>query len=105
MGTVINLIAVIVAIAGVLAALGHAGYLAMLNNAAGKRAGGAPIAQYVKSRLPVAGGTTAAAFLAWLITSADNIPMDIFAMILAAGSGAVATKSLQSTQAKYRSGG
>jgi hypothetical protein len=100
----INLIAVVIALASLLAALGHAGYLAMLNNAAGKRAGGAPIAQYVKTRWPVAAGTTGASLLAWLLTS-GNFTLDILAIIVAVGSGAVATKSLQSTQAKYRSGG
>lgn len=45
MDWLVNLIAVIVALASVLAALGHVGYLALLNNAAGKRAGGAPVAQ------------------------------------------------------------
>ncbi|MGH2604811.1 MAG: hypothetical protein ACRDJ9_36135 [Dehalococcoidia bacterium] len=105
MGTIVNVIAVVVAIAGVLAALGHVGYLTMLSSAAGKRAGGAPIAQYVRSRWLVAGGTTAAALLAWLLTASDAIPVDILAIMLAAGSGAVATKALQSTQARYRSGG
>ncbi|MFD8497951.1 hypothetical protein [Amycolatopsis sp. NPDC059657] len=100
----INLIAILVAIAGVLATLGHLGYLAMLNNAANKRAGGAPIAQYVKSRWAIAGGTTAVSLVAWLFT-AGGTGMDILAIILAAGSGAVATKSLQSTQSRYRSGG
>ncbi|OZM74954.1 hypothetical protein CFN78_01770 [Amycolatopsis antarctica] len=105
MDFIVNLIAVVVAIASVLAAVGHAGYLAMLNSAATKRAGGSPIAQYVRGRWAVAGGTTAVSLLAWLITSADSIPMDIVAVMLAAGSGAVAVKSLQSTQSKYRSGG
>ncbi|WP_205669069.1 hypothetical protein [Amycolatopsis suaedae] len=105
MGTIINLIAVIVAIASVLAALGHAGYLALLNKAANTRAGGSPVAEYVRSRWAVAGGTTAASLLAWLITASDAVPMDILAILLAAGSGAVATKALQSTQQKYRSGG
>jgi len=105
MESIVNLIAIVVAIASVLAALGHAGYLAMLNSAATKRAGGSPISQYVRSRWAVAGGTTAVSLLAWMITSADSVGFDIFSMILAAGSGAVAVKSLQSTQAKYRSGG
>ncbi|HEY3711641.1 MAG TPA: hypothetical protein VGL64_19850 [Amycolatopsis sp.] len=100
----INVIAVIIAIASVLAALGHVGYLALLNNAAGKRAGGAPVAQYVRSRWAVAGGTTAASLLAWLLTSGGPT-LDILAIIIAAGSGVVAMKSLQSTQTKYRSGG
>ncbi|WP_328606295.1 hypothetical protein OG943_41210 [Amycolatopsis sp. NBC_00345] len=100
----INVIAIIIAIASVLAALGHVGYLALLNNAAGKRAGGAPVAQYVRSRWAVAGGTTAASLLAWLFTSGGT-GLDIIAIIVAVGSGAVAMKSLQSTQTKYRSGG
>lgn len=103
-GDMINLIAILVAIASVLAALGHVGYLALLNNAANKRAGGAPVAEYVRSRWPIAGGTTAAALLAWLFTSGST-GMDILAIILAAGSGIVSVKALRSTQAKYRSGG
>ncbi|MDT8909636.1 hypothetical protein [Amycolatopsis sp. PS_44_ISF1] len=100
----INVIAVIIAIASVLAALGHLGYLALLNNAAGKRAGGAPVAQYVRSRWAIAGGTTAASLLAWLFTSGGTF-LDILGIVIAVGSGAVAMKSLQSTQEKYRSGG
>ena len=100
----LNFIAVVIAIASVLAALGHVGYLALLNNAANKRAGGAPIAEYVRSRWAIAGGTTAVSLLAWLCT-AGGPGLDVLAIILAAGSGAVATKALQSTQAKYRSGG
>ena len=80
MDWLVNLIAVIVALASVLAALGHVGYLALLNNAAGKRAGGAPVAQYVKSRWAVAGGTTAASLFAWLLT-AGGPTLDVFAII------------------------
>lgn len=105
MGTIINLIAVIVAIVGLLAALGHAGYLALLSNAAGKRAGGAPIAQYVRSRWAIAGGTTGVALLALLLTTASSVPVDVIAALLAVGSGGVAVKALQSTQQRYRSGG
>ena len=100
----VNLIAVIVALASVLAALGHVGYLAMLNNAAGKRAGGTPVAQYVRSRWAVAGGTTAASLFAWLLTAGVST-LDIVAILVAAGSGVVATKALQSTRDRYRTGG
>ena len=101
----LNLIAVIIAIAGVLGTLVHDGYLAMLYSAANKRAGGTPIAQYVRSRFPIAGVTTAGALLAWLFTSGDAAAMDILGILLAVGSGGVAVKALQSTQQRYRTGG
>jgi membrane protease YdiL (CAAX protease family) len=104
MDTLVNVIAVVIAIASVLAALAHVGYLAMLGSAANKRAGGGPIAQYVRSRWAVAGGAAGASLLAWLLTNGGT-GLDIAAIILAVGSGAVATKALQSTQARYRSGG
>ncbi|MBB3662051.1 MULTISPECIES: hypothetical protein [Prauserella salsuginis group] len=103
METIINLIAVVAALASVLAALGHTGYLALLNSAATKRAGGGPIADYVRSRWPVAGGTTVASLLALLFTAGGPF-LDVVAILVAVGSGAVATKALQSTRTKYRSG-
>ncbi|HEU5471578.1 MAG TPA: hypothetical protein VFV67_13070 [Actinophytocola sp.] len=100
----LNLIAIIIAIAAVVAALAHVGYLTLLNSAANKRAGGAPIAQWVRSRLPVAGITTAAALVAWLLTNGGGFA-DTVAILLGAGSGLTATKALQSTQQRYRTGG
>lgn len=96
-----NLIAIILAIAAVIAALAHDGYLAMLASAAKKRAGGEPVAQWVRSRLPLAGITTGAALVAWLLTNGGGFA-DTLAILLAAGSGVTATKALQSTQQRYR---
>ena len=105
MGSIVNIIAVVIAIVSVLAALGHGAYLAMLNSAANKRADGAPVAKYVQSRWSIVAGTTAVAFVAWLMTSADSIPIDVLAILVAGTSGVVATRALRSTQERYRIGG
>jgi|SRR5829696_6053927 len=104
MGAVLHLVAVVIALVGLVAALAHDGYLAMLGSAARKRAGGGPIAQYVRSRYVVAGVTTGVALLALLLTSGGAFS-DVLAMIAGGGSGLIAYQALQTTRQRYRSGG
>lgn len=101
---VLNLIAVLAALAGLLAALAHGGYLAMLGSAANRRAGGEPVHQYVRGRMPVAGVTLAVALFALLLTTGGPVA-DILAILAGAGSGVVGYQALQGTRTRYRSGG
>ncbi len=101
---VLNLIAVLAALAGFLAAAAHGGYLAMLGSAASRRAGGEPVGDYVRSRAPVAVVTLGVALLALLLTR-GGAGADVLAILAGAGSGVVGYQALQSTRTRYRSGG
>ncbi|HET9118828.1 MAG TPA: hypothetical protein VFN75_12250 [Pseudonocardiaceae bacterium] len=101
---VLNVIAVLAALAGLLAAAAHGGYLAMLGSAANRRAGGDPISQYVRTRVPVAGVTLAVALLALLLSTGGPVA-DILAILAGTGSGVISYQALQSTRTRYRSGG
>jgi hypothetical protein len=101
---VLNVIAVLAALAGLLAAAAHGGYLAMLGSAANRRAGGDPISQYVRGRVPVAGVTLAVALLA-LLLSTGGTGADILAILAGAGSGVISYQALQTSRTRYRSGG
>src|SRR3954467_776222 len=98
----LDLIALIVVIVALVGALAHVGYLAMLNSAARRRAGGGPVTNYVTSRWPVAGVTTAGAVIAGLFSLGGGF-LDVLAILLGAASGGVAIKALESTQKKYKS--
>jgi hypothetical protein len=98
----LDLIALIVVIVALVGALAHVGYLALLNSAAKRRAGGGPVTQYLSSRWPVAGITTAGAVIAGLFSLGGGF-LDVLAILLGAASGGVAIKALESTQKKYKS--
>lgn len=100
----VHLIAVLAALAGLLAALGHGGYLAMLGSAANRRAPGDPVNQYVRSRVPVAVATLGVALFALLLTTGGSFA-DVLAIVAGAGSGVVAYQALQGTRARFHSGG
>ncbi|MBV9161417.1 MAG: hypothetical protein JO281_07690 [Pseudonocardiales bacterium] len=101
---VLNLIAVLAALAGLLAAAAHGGYLAMLGSAANRRTGGEPVSQYVRSRVPLAAVTLGVALLALLLAS-HGPAADVLAILAGAGSGVVGYEALQRTRTRYRSGG
>jgi hypothetical protein len=74
-GTVVGIVAFVVALVGLLAALGHVGYLAMLRSAARTRgAAGGATEHYVSGRWARAGGTAGVAALGLLLTTGGLPP-------------------------------
>jgi hypothetical protein len=104
MGAVVAVVAFLVTLAAVLAAAGHAGYLAMLTSAAKKRAGGQPAVDFARKRFPVAGVGLAMTLLAFLIGTGDSVGADVFAILLGGGGGLASLKALQTTQSRFRNG-
>lgn len=94
MGTVIDLIATIVAILGLLAAVGYGGYLLMLRSVATKRPGASHLAADARKRLPAAGGLTVGALLALLLTNGGVTP-DVIGLLLGGGIGLASVNQLQ----------
>lgn len=97
----LGIVATLIALAGLLAALGHVGYLALLNNAARKKgAVGADIAQRTKSRLPAAAVPGGVALLGLLLTN-GGIFLDVVGILLAVGGGVVGYRGLRQEQSRY----
>ena len=103
MGAVVGIVAGLIALLGLLVALGHAGYLAMLNSAARKRGiSGEGAALFVKERRGVAIGSTAVAELGLLLTLGGSVPVDVLGAVLAAGGGVAAKRALDGTRDRFR---
>ena len=98
MGTVIDLVAWIVALLGVIASLGYGGYLLMLRSVAAKRPGAGHLVADARGRLPVAGGLVVGALVALLLTGADSVPVDVIGLLLGGGLGLTATSRLQAAR-------
>lgn len=96
MDTLTTLIAVI----ALLASLANAGYHAALGSAAARRAGGAEVSTWVRGRVAPTAGATVGAFVAVLMSGSGAV-VDVLALVLALGSAAVATRTLQSTRQRF----
>ncbi|SDR15315.1 hypothetical protein [Actinopolyspora saharensis] len=103
MGTIVDVVAFLVTLLAVLAAAGHAGYLALLSNAARKRPGGQNAVNFTKKRAPVAGVTLGLGLLALLISS-GGVAADVFAILLGGGAGIGSMAALRSTQSDFHAG-
>jgi len=103
MGAVVGIVAGLIALLGLLVALGNAGYLAMLNSAARKRGlAGDSTAVYVKEHRGVAIGTTGVAVLGLLLTLGGSVPVDVLGAVLSAGGGLAAKRALDGTRTRFR---
>ena len=99
----VGVIAFVIALVGLIAALGHVGYLAMLNSAARKRgASGQYAVDYVGGRWKVAGVTAAAAAFGLLLTSGETVPIDVLGLLVSGGAGLAAQRQLESTRKNFR---
>jgi hypothetical protein len=96
-------IAVIIALASLVAAVGYDGYLFVLGSAASRRAGGGPIAQWVRARWPRAGLTTVVSLLA-LLMATGNVFFEIIAIIAAVLAGGAALRGLQDARRQLNPG-
>ncbi|GAA4211109.1 hypothetical protein [Actinocatenispora rupis] len=103
MGSIIDLIATIVAVVGLLVALGHDGYLLVLGSAAKKRTGGEPVQRFVRGRWPVAILATVGAIIGLALTGGGAFS-DIVGLLVGAGSGYAAAKALSTTRKKFLGG-
>jgi hypothetical protein len=102
MGAAFGIVAAVIALVGVIVALGHVGYLAMLNKAAKQRgASGAATIDYVSGRWKVAGGTAGVALLGLLLTQGGFTP-DLLGLLLGGGAGIAAKRALDSTKSQFR---
>jgi hypothetical protein len=104
MALLLHLFAVLAALGGLAAALAHGGYLLMLWSAANRRAGGDPVSQYVRSRVPIAAVTLGVALFALLLSTGGPVA-DVLAVVAGGGTGTLGYQALQDTRTRYRSGG
>lgn len=97
MEAVFGLVATLVALIGLLAALGYGGYLLMLRNVAQKRPGASHLAVDARRRLPAAGGLAVGTLIGLLLTNGGFTP-DLLGLLLGGGLGLVSAGQLQAAR-------
>lgn len=102
MGTVIDLIATIITVLGLLAALGYGGYLLLLSSQAAKRPGANQLATDMRKRLPAAGGLALGAIVALLLTG-GGVPLDVIGLLVGGGVGLASVSQLQNARRRLAS--
>ena len=104
MGAVLEVVALVVTLVGLLVTLGNAGYLAMLSSAAKRRGlSGEATMDYVRGQRALAGGLAVVALLGLLLTAGGPVA-DVFGLLLGGGSGLAGYRALSSTRERFRSG-
>ena len=105
MGAVVGIVAGLIALLGLLVALGNAGYLAMLNSAARRKGlAGERTVNFVQRHRGTAAVSTGVALLGLLLTLGGSVPVDLVGALLAAGGGLKAKKALDGARTELRTG-
>jgi hypothetical protein len=106
MGAVFGTIAFLIALAGLLVTLGHAGYLAMLSSAAHRRGqSGESTSDYVRSRRRTAGVLAVVALIGLICTVGGSGVSDLIGLVLGGGAGLAGYRALESTRGRFRGTG
>lgn len=100
MGYIINLIAVVVGILGVLIVVADGAYLKLLDSVAKKRPGGEVTRKFVSKQWPVVGVAGAGSVVALLMTNGGTV-MDVLGLLLAVVAAGAAGSQLGKTHNKY----
>lgn len=102
---IFGLIALIGALAGLVTALGHGGYVYMLSSVAKKRAGGEPVAKFARGRYGVAAAGIGAGVIGLLFTFGSSFGVDLVGLLIGLGTAAGSAKALQTSKEGLRLGG
>ena len=102
MGAAFGVIAFLITLAGFLATVGNAGYLAALSSAAGHRGlSGESSADYVRTRRGPAALLLLVALIGIVFTYGGPVA-DLIGLVLGAGSGLAGYRALDGTRRRFR---